>query len=626
MPVLTIDPDQVVRAVRQPHPAAFPPGGDRGAWAEVLAGPGVGPRVAALLAAADGHLAAPLTVLPASLYLDFWRTGDRARFEAVYFGRRHRLADLVLAECCTWQGRYLDAAADALWAICEESTWVLPAHRCHGGSPDARLRLPGARVLPPDLFACETAAVLTQAVALLGPQLDGVSPALVERVRREVVQRVIEPVEALPGGSLWLDGWNNWTPWCAANTLIAATATIDRPERLGALIERLVHACNRFIDRYGEDGGCDEGAMYWGVAGGQLLMFAEELDRCGVPVPWTHPKLRAMARFPAVVHLGGRWFPTFADARPGGMPRASTLWRWGERTGEPALQRLAWLALRGGDPAAAVPAAFEGGNRTVGDHLFGLLRELWWLPAAAIAGPCPGRPPERHTWLPDLQLLAVRGERLVVAAKAGHNGESHNHNDVGQWMALADGHPLIVDAGIGSYTAATFGPGRYQQWCIRGSGHAVPVVGGHEQVAGAAFAARAVGCSISGERVELSADLAGCYPVEAGIQRLERRLVGEGDAVTVSDRLEAAGAPAVEMRLLAALAPQTDGASGLLFTLPGGRRWRLAVEGAALAVEPCPLDDALQRTAWGVDRLWWLVLRMPVQAGERRWSVRLAPA
>jgi hypothetical protein len=333
-----------------------------------------------------------------------------------------------------------------------------------------------------------------------------------------------------------------------------------------------------------------------------------------------------MARFPAAVHLGGRWFPTFADARPGGMPRASTLWRWGERTGEPALRHLAWLALRGGDPMAPLPTAFEGGNRTVGDHLFGLLRELWWLPAAVIAGPCPGRQPERHTWLPDLQLLVVRSARLAIAAKAGHNGESHNHNDVGQWMALADGHPLIVDAGIGSYTAATFGPGRYQQWCIRGSGHAVPVVGGHEQAAGAGFAARAVDCCVSGERVELRADLAGCYPAEAGIQRLERRLVGEGDMVMVSDCLEVTGVPAVEMRLLAVLQPQADGARGWLFTLPGGSRWRLAVEGAALAVEPCPLDDAMQRASWGGDQLWWLVLRMPAEVGERRWSVRLAPA
>ena len=39
--------------------------------------------------------------LPASLYLEFSRIGNRSNYEAVYFERRRKLASLVLAEALT---------------------------------------------------------------------------------------------------------------------------------------------------------------------------------------------------------------------------------------------------------------------------------------------------------------------------------------------------------------------------------------------------------------------------------------------------------------------------------------------------------------------------------------------
>ena len=39
-----------------------------------------------------------------------------------------RLQDLVLADCVEGKGRFLDAAANVLCSICQESTGFLPAH------------------------------------------------------------------------------------------------------------------------------------------------------------------------------------------------------------------------------------------------------------------------------------------------------------------------------------------------------------------------------------------------------------------------------------------------------------------------------------------------------------------
>ena len=60
--------------------------------------------------------------------MDFARTGNRRRYEGPYFERRSALGRLVLAECVEGSGRFLDDIINGVWAICEESTWVISGH------------------------------------------------------------------------------------------------------------------------------------------------------------------------------------------------------------------------------------------------------------------------------------------------------------------------------------------------------------------------------------------------------------------------------------------------------------------------------------------------------------------
>ena len=75
-------------------------------------------------------------------------------------------------------------------------------------------------------------------------------------------------------------------------------------------------------------------------------------------------------------------------------------------------------------------------------------------------------------------MFAWRRGGLYVAAKGGHNGESHNHNDIGNFIVYADGEPEIIDVGNCVYTAKTFGAERYELMNTRSKNHNVPLIGG----------------------------------------------------------------------------------------------------------------------------------------------------
>lgn len=87
--------------------------------------------------------------------------------EAPWFERRQQLNAWVLAECVEGRGAFHDAIVNALWSICEESTWSLPAHIPVAGLPDTAI--PHV-----DLFAAETGCQLAWTHYLLAEALNGV--------------------------------------------------------------------------------------------------------------------------------------------------------------------------------------------------------------------------------------------------------------------------------------------------------------------------------------------------------------------------------------------------------------------------------------------------------------------
>ena len=99
-------------------------------------------------------------------------------------------------------------------------------------------------------------------------------------------------------------------------------------------------------------------------------------------------------------------------------------------------------------------------------------------------------------------------EGLYVAAWGGHNAQSHNHNDVGNVIVFADGRPLLVDVGVGEYTAKTFSPQRYDIWTMQSGWHNLPAINGADQRDGASFRARDVAFVATPSAARFSLDLA----------------------------------------------------------------------------------------------------------------------
>ena len=142
----------------------------------------------------------------------------------------------------------------------------------------------------------------------------------------------------------------------------------------------------------------------------------------------------------------------------------------------------------------------------------------------------------RDFWLPDLQLRVVERGGMILCAKGGHNGESHNHNDVGSFILHVDGEPEIMDVGNMVYTSKTFvDETRYTLFNTRSMNHNLPMIGGYEQRAGRAHCA----CDVRRLEGGMALDIAPAYGSEAGVLRCARRLQLD-KALVLQDHIELA--------------------------------------------------------------------------------------
>jgi hypothetical protein len=579
----------------------YPPIADRRYWERV-------PREARehLLAQAAPISQRSWPLLTATAYARFSADGDRQAYERPYFARRDKLIAAVIAAVLT--GDNSADITDGVWLLCEETSWCLPAHQ-PGGLPDPD----NPQV---DLFAAETAALLAWTAALTGEHQ--------ARVRREVQGRVLDPYRARDDWR-WLglndpEHLNNWTPWIHSNLLIASLLLDDQPSRTAS---RAVAALDRYLDVVPDDGGCDEGASYWWRAGASLFECLQTLaEACGDDFgAFRLPKVRAIARYPMVAHIAGDVHVNFADGGirpPGTVPHL--LYRFAARTGDAQVRQHA-LAMR---PAHAV-SLVTGPNGSVGRVLAAITDDEW------TAAPPASFPAPPQSWLPATGVLTAREREgdttgLFLAAKAGHNDESHNHNDVGSFIVAYDGRPLLIDPGAGLYTRQTFGPDRYQIWTMQSSWHNTPAPAGYPQAAGRAHRATGVSASLSVTAAELALDVAAAYPAAAGVRSWRRtlRLDRGVPLIAIHDSWELSEAS--QRTVCHLITPEEPIVAGAMIMLPSGLVIGIdaTVDGpgaARIGVERRDLDDPGLRAIWG-EHLYRITLTLPGQRGSLSTLVR----
>jgi len=133
------------------------------------------------------------------------------------------------------------------------------------------------------------------------------------------------------------------------------------------------------------------------------------------------------------------------------------------------------------------------------------------------------------TWLPGIQVSCARVKAgstggFYFAAQGGHNAESHNHNDVGNFVVFLNGNPVLIDVGVETYTAKTFSSHRYEIWTMQSAFHNLPTINGVMQAAGRQYEARDVSFHSDDAGAEFLADIAAAYPKEAGVQTWKRSI------------------------------------------------------------------------------------------------------
>ena len=475
---------------------------------------------------AKAYAEIPYPARTATGFLAFVRDGDRQADERTYFTRRRKLCAAVLNACVSPDAG-TDDIVDGIWLICEESTWVISAHNVNpvpGAPKAAEYPLPDVRKPYIDLFSAQTGMILSLASALLGDRLDSVSPLIRRRIRDEIRKRILKPF--MKTDEFWWMGFrrrdlNNWTPWILSNVMVCAA--LD-PMPAGRLAELLTRACgmlDRYLDVLPADGGCDEGAGYWNMAGGAMLDCLLMLEKLtgGRMTFRKDEKIRNILRFPLRVEMGNGWFANFADCDARPFISGERLETAGRMLNDPALTALG-TQMRG---------TIEDQLRDV-PHLTRALDCLFHAPAGGTHRTA--EKPE-DTWLPDLQVRLVRRGDWTLACKGGNNGENHNHNDVGSFILFLRGAPAVVDAGNMVYTAKTFSEERYSLWNVRAAWHNLPLIGGREQREGAEHAARDVQCTPDGMKMNLEA----AYDAGAGVEQLKRSFALETDGLRLTDEI-----------------------------------------------------------------------------------------
>lgn len=498
--------------------------------------------------------------LSEELYTEFARNGNRVHYEAVNFHRRKLLNCLALGELCEGKGQFLSEIFRLIDCTLKEPTWVLPAHS--GG------KLPEGAETNIDLFSSQTAAALAMISARL--PLDN---TLQKRIWETIDARIFQPF--LKYDYWWRDlGKNrrkvpsNWTPWCIHGMLECVRAILpnalpwcdeifadgnsyakietengehtpaeireekildealaaplfqqtqplicflspDRLPQLKEIAQSCLSSLQNYFEDYPDDGGCDEGAQYWEHSVGHFF-------ECGLWKIFPGAKLCNMYSFIYKVHMTGNYYMNFADCAARIFPNASMIFSMGRASG---LKELAHFGafLYGAKMQ-------ENPDPTLKDNMDFRALINAGIASAHIETESGRLNHGQHDLFESLSAGIIRRGHFCIAAKGGHNGENHNHNDCGNVIVYADGLPILIDAGVGAYTKDTFSDRRYSIWTMQSSYHNLPEINGCMQGNGEEFAA---------ESTVFSEDSFSCtchnaYPHKAGLLRYCRSInVGE---------------------------------------------------------------------------------------------------
>ncbi|MDR1282553.1 MAG: heparinase II/III-family protein [Opitutaceae bacterium] len=503
-----------------------PPFADRAFWMRAAAAHPPTELEAAATKAAKKE-PPPLTE---ELYEDFRKTGRRGAWEKPHAARTERLGLFLFAEGIASDGRHLPHLEREL----AEPTWAIPPHAGRRATWHDAYDLV-------DLAAAIRAWDIALCDYLLGDRL---SPDIRKRLRSEIRSRITDPYlqrvrTANRRDFWWMNGGNNWNAICNAGVMASPLLLADWPvEERAELIAAFETLTAFFIDGFGDDGFCHEGIGYWSFGYGHYMLGSEliRLATDGRIDLLAGKKQELIATFDVRWQLTCGIFPAFGDVKI--ASRAPAHWhdfatlRYGGSGG---------IIGRSASPTWVQPQGL-GARLYITPWDLSLPRPPPGSPEAQAIAANVKTPPLRD-WFPDGGALVVRRQPaeqgLIAAFKGGHNGQPHNHNDLGSFVLLCDGEIALTDPGTDVYTKDTFGPNRYTSGVMNSFGHPVPRVAGQLQRTGSDARAVTLHTDFTDRADTWEIDLTSAYDVPA-LERLTRTFVftrADGGRLEIVDRV-----------------------------------------------------------------------------------------
>lgn len=499
----------------------YPAYTDRGTWAKL---PEAVKKQA--IKAGETYIGYTWPLTTATLYLTYSRTGNRAVADDLNRQKLDALRTLALAELVEGNGRFLDDLINGVFAYCEQTYWGSPAHfymyGYEGQLGNITTLLPDKNDPIIDLVTGDTAADLAWIWYYFHNTFDKVSPIIAQRLKQELHAKVLDPFYQRTD-YWWITGWgegrvNNWTPWCSYNVLICILLLETDPQKREDGIYKTMQAVDLFINSYPEDGGCSEGPGYWGAASGRLFDYLTVLGKAsqGKIDIFGNELIRNMGRYIYRVYVSqSENYVNFADAQAKLHHNGELIYRFGKAIQDPVMQGFGAFLVSKADRAENL----TGGR--MGNSLENLFSPDDWRTIPKI------EPLLKEYYFPNLDVAIARdnegsNEGFYFAAKGGHNNEQHNHNDVGSFILFYNGNPVLIDAGVGTYTRETFSKDRYTIWTMQSDYHNVPLINGVAQRQGRNFAARNSSFTATKNDVQFSTNISGAYPKDAQVKSWKR--------------------------------------------------------------------------------------------------------
>lgn len=573
---------------------------DRAAWSPIAADVVQREKT---IARAVRFTGVPTPAVTDEAYRASVESGDRQIDQSVDL-RRFRLVTFVIAEGMENQGRFLPFIENEIAAICGETSWILSGH----------VKFTNGRN---DLGTAMTAWSLAAADTLLGDRLAGHIRRLIRiRVKERVWDHYLAVVRGQAPPEWWGTDPNNWNTVVHGGIVSSALALLDSREERAEIVAGAEIGIRFYLNGFPADGYSPEGMGYWKYGFGHYMLLAETVFAAtGGRVNLYTEGSRLVAQFPRRFAIEPGVYPAYGDALFLVPP---SRWldhiidrRYGLGGGTAPATELdpmygsflyAYGVNLAFDPQAA-PLAGSGGPVLRGHRL-----RDWFAQSQVYVG----RPPE-----------GVDG--LGVSFKGGNNGVSHGHNDLGVFVVVSHGQPVIADPGLTAYNARTFGPDRYQHQALNSYGHSVPVVAGRLQERGGQYASVVKSENFTDDADTVVLDLSRGYPVPS-LGELTRRydyVRTDGGSLTVTDRATFAE-------------PQTFGTA--LVTYGEAREekpgvWLVSFNGQTLRAEistannlPFTVTDEVLRDESRFGKIRRLGVNLNAPAAEAGITIKIRPA